>query len=226
MKLTLIFMILIAVTALSADNAAQFLAADQSLMTLPTAYTMPKGRSALTNFELVLMQYSYAITDRAHLSAAMVFPFNKDMIKTFSAGGKYNYYRGDKLQAALWGSYTPDPAVGTLGNIFSYGNPKLSGHLITAGVANLRESEVRMLIGLGGIVSLSPRVSLIGESYYVPGNVIDIEGEDELNDDIKIILMGVRFRGDKISWDLGAGRPLEDMGDILALPFVKATFMF
>lgn len=229
MKLLLILLLIPIMTVLSAQVDEQFLAADQSLMVMPTAYTMPMGKSALTSFELVLLQYSYAVSNRAHLSAGMVFPFTTDMLKTFTLGAKVNYYRGADVQTALWASYTPDPNTATLGHVISVGNPKVSGHFIAALAGNLSENEAQSIFGLGGIVSLSERVSGIGEVYYLPGKLISFNDEidSDSSRDWRGILLGIRFKGEWMSWDLGGMRPLSDWGDdLLALPFIKATFMF
>lgn len=57
---------------LAQEHAAQFNAADQSVSLLPTAHTMPRGTHAITTMEFVLFQYSYAPTNRLHLSAMMM----------------------------------------------------------------------------------------------------------------------------------------------------------
>ncbi len=202
-----------------------FWAADQSLMVMPTAYTMPKGMSSITDFEVLLLQYSHAITNRIHLSGGMVFPITDDMLKTFTFGSKVNYYKGSKVQTALWLSYTPDPNTATVGNIISAGNTKSSLHLLTAELLAMDDGDSQFLLGLGGITRFSSRISGIGEFYYFPSSLtIDEEDEDELN---KGIMFGIRFKGQRMSWDLGGFRPIGiDVGSLIALPFVKATFLF
>ncbi len=228
-KVLVLASIILATTAfMFAEADPQFLAADQTLMIMPTAYTMPKGTSAFTNFELFLLQYTYAYMDRVHLSAAMVFPVFKDAIKTFTVGSKISYYREDKLQTALWVSYIPDPKIFSLGHVFSYGIPKISGHLTTGLVTKAQDGDAILSYGtedlfyhagFGVINSLSPRTSLITELHL--GRYTGDDGVDSL------ILCGLRFKGKNISWDLGGFRPInEDMGELIALPFVKATILF
>ena len=101
-------------------------------MNWPTAYTMPKGSSSLTSFELIVLQYAYAFPDRFHLSNGTAFPIAKDLIKTFTLGTKVNYLRYNVLEAAVMMSYTPHYKIAMVGNIVSVGNPRASVHLLLA----------------------------------------------------------------------------------------------
>jgi len=230
-RFAILMLIVLSGFGLEAQTAdPQFLAADQSLMVMPTAYTMPKGMSSVTDFEVLLLQYSNALTDRLHLSAGMMFPVSKEAIKTFTLGTKFNYYRWHQFQTALWASYTPDPQTSTVGNIVSYGNTSASLHLLTAAMLDFNNGEQHFVYGLGGIKTLSKRVSGIGEFFYFPWTFDFDEDDPDIQDDQeldKVALIGIRFKGQKMSWDLGAIRPVGiDMGDLIAFPFVKATFMF
>lgn len=218
--------ILLGLTAQSPE--AGFNAADQSVMLLPTAYTMPAGTHALTSFEILLLQYSYSVTDRLHASAGMVFPITTDMIETFSFGGKFRYLDLGKLQASAWASLTPKSSLLTAGSVFSYGNPNSSLHLAAALVGNLDDNDQRVLFGLGGIQRLSDRVQLLGEVIFLPQTEwLEEDNEETVTGYDPIALLGFRFKGQKISWDLGGARTLsEDMGDVIAIPFLKATFLF
>ncbi|MCK9557893.1 MAG: hypothetical protein PHO85_04420 [Candidatus Cloacimonetes bacterium] len=43
------------------------------------------------------------------------------------------------------------------------------------------------------------------------------------------VLFGIRFKGSHVSWDLGGMRPLEpdtEDDELIAIPFLKATFIF
>ncbi|MFA7017160.1 MAG: hypothetical protein WC190_07810, partial [Candidatus Cloacimonadaceae bacterium] len=113
-------------------NRIDVFSADQSLMNWPTAYTMPKGSSSLTSFELIVLQYAYAFPDRFHLSIGTAFPIAKDLIKTFTLGTKVNYLRYNVLEAAVMMSYTPHYKIAMVGNIVSVGNPRASVHLLLA----------------------------------------------------------------------------------------------
>lgn len=225
----LIIIVLLAGTLLLAqEKETPFYAADQSVFLLPTAHTMPRGTHALTSFEVLLLQYSFSATDRLHLSAGMVFPVTADMFKTLSLGAKYRYLSQGKVNSAAWASYSPDPQLFTAGNVVSLDANKASLHFAAALYANAEEGESRILFGLGGIAELSHRVNLMGEIIMVPETEwIEEEDIDEVTGYEGLLIVGLRFKGEKISWDLGGARSLEEgQGDLIAIPFLKATFLF
>ncbi len=196
----------------------QFKAADQSLMFMPTAYTMPRGSSSFTDYELFIVQYSYALTGRTHISAAMVFPMHAELIKTFTMGVKQNYYKEGPFQSALFVSYNPEAQGGMFGNVVSLGNTKASLHAAAAWVTDLTEIQKDYAVMVGGIIGMSNRVSFMTEILST-SQVIDEEGNG-------IICFGFRFKGDKTSWDLGGGRLLKDNSEFLFFPILKATILF
>lgn len=225
-----LFIVLLLVTCLLYGEEEQiFLAADQSLLTMPTAYTMPKMKSALTNYELIFNQYSFAISNNVHLTASMVFPFSEEVIKTFSVGTKARYVEYKNFNAAVWGFYNPHTKLINTGNTFSFGEINKSGHIGISMFKVLDQDITKYLVSFGGISPISSRSSLIGELQILPGTFIEYDDEFDENEDVsnlKILSLGIRFRGDRISWDLGAIRPLMDTDGLIALPFIKATFMF
>lgn len=225
----LLLMASISLLSFAQDANSQYLAADQSLMTIPTAYTMPQGSFSLTSFELAVLQLSYSPLPHVHLSAGSVFPITSDMLKTFTIGAKANYFQHRNLQSALTVSYIPDPKLAMIGNVLSYGNTKASAHLAVFWGQILEEDEGEFIFGLGGITNISSRVSGIVE-YYNQSDVITMGDDDDDDDDDdleNLLLFGIRFKGSKISWDLGGIRPLDvNSGSLIALPFVKATLVF
>ncbi|PKN78009.1 MAG: hypothetical protein CVU48_09670 [Candidatus Cloacimonetes bacterium HGW-Cloacimonetes-1] len=208
-------------TAKPAQSAANlYYAADQSVLIMPTAYTMEKGTMAFTDYELAGLQLSRAITHNTHITAAMVFPITADLIRTFTVGVKHNYFRSPKVQSALWASYIIDPHFLSIGNILSIGSPQASVHLGVATGTDFTHEIKTYILMLGGMKDLSPRIALLGEIIGT-NQVLDEEGNGLIN-------IGVRFKGRDLSWDLGAFRPLniDDGGELYALPFVKATYVF
>lgn len=200
------------------EASAQFMAADQSLMVMPTAYTMPKGAHTFTNYEIVIIQYAYGLTPYTHLSAGMLFPIVSEAFDTFTAGIKQNYFRQDIVQSALWVSYNPKVKGGMFGNVISVGNEKISGHGAAVWLYDFEGVSSAYGIMLGGIYSASQRIALISEFLTVS------EFMDE--DPNGIITFGVRFKGQKMSWDIGGFRTTADMGGVFMLPLLKATVQF
>ncbi len=232
-KLALLCVLLLALSFLSADDR-EIYSGDQTVFVFPTAYTMPKGSSALTDYEIIILQYAYAASDRLHLSAGMAFPVVKDALKTFSLGGKYNYFRSKSVESAVWGTYTFDTNVFTLGNVISFGGNSGHGdgsvHLVGMLVGDIESENLRGILGTGGILRFSKRVNGMMELYYAPINLVGEPGEifSVDNYDYAVLNAGVRFKGHKVSFDLGGIRPVGnvDLGELILFPFVKATFMF
>lgn len=215
---SILFLVLIC-SVFAQENTYQ--AGDQSLLFMPTAYTMPKGTSALTDYEVIVIQYAYAAGNYTHLSAMTAFPVSKDALRSFTVGIKQNYLRQGKLQSAFWVTFTPDSGTRllTAGNVFSYGTSKTSGHAAIAYGMNRNEDVSSALIMLGGTTYLSKRVNLMGELT----NTSESLSEGVLG----IFALGIRFKGNSMSWDLGGFRPLSEKDDeLFALPYLKATFVF
>jgi hypothetical protein len=200
-----------------------YYAADQSLLFMPTAYTMPQGTSALTDYEVVILQYSYAISNRAHLSAMSAFPVSKELLRSFTIGTKVNYLKSGMLQAAVWGSFTPDHAfrLVTFGNVFSYGTPKTSGHAAVGFGSNMTDKLSSAALMAGATTRLSKSLNFLGE---ITTSSEALKKDESFNG---LLTVGIRFKGTKISWDLGGFRPLAGDDDgIFLLPYLKATFIF
>jgi hypothetical protein len=223
MRQSICLMILLIISLfLFAENPdSTFYAADQSLLFMPTAYTMPKGTSALTDYEVIILQYSYAATDHLHLSAVSAFPVTTEALRTLTIGVKQNYFRQGKMQSAVWFSFTPDSSIRAIsfGDVVSYGTTRQSFHGAIGFGSNLHDKISSALLMLGGTTSMSKRVNFIAEITTTT---------DALQEDFTGLLsLGIRFKGKETSWDLGGFRPLSgDSGELLLLPYLKATFIF
>ena len=199
----------------------QFVAADQALFIIPTAYTMPKGKSAITDFELLILQYTYAPVEHLHISAGMAFPIVSELIRSLTIGAKFNYFHQGNVQAAVFGSYSPHPDIraANIGHVLSIGKPGGSVHFaVTKPFGEIEDiGKGGVVAALGGIADLGPRVAGIGELYLYLSK----------DEPLKAFNLGLRFKGKNISWDLGGMRPIGiDTGGFIAFPFVKATFIF
>ncbi len=214
-----VLMILGSMTAFALESKVEYQAADQSLFVMPTAYTMPRGMKALTDYELIVLQYAYAVNDHTHISAMTLFPITEEMVRTFSVGIKQNYLHQGKIQSAFWTTYTVHFHVMSIGNVVSYGTPDNSFHIAGSWATDFESSSNNVALAIGTIQKLASRTAFIGE-FVTASQVL----EKETNG---LLLFGVRFKGDKMSWDFGGFRPLQgDTGELIALPFLKATFAF
>lgn len=70
----------ISIAIASAGAQAQHVS-DNSLFFLPTAYTMEQGTHQISSFELLFLQYSYALTPSTHFSAFNMFPITANAVR-------------------------------------------------------------------------------------------------------------------------------------------------
>ncbi len=204
---------------LSAQEADGYMPGDQSLMLLPTAYTMPRGSSSLTNYEVLVLQYAYAPTNSTHISGMSVMPFFEGFEKSITLGAKQRYLKKGYVQSAVFISLTPDSQVFSAGNVLSIGRPAQSLHLGALYAWNNEEGMDSPVIFAGVRKDLGRKVAIMFEY----GTVID-----ELSDDLDaIVSFGFRFKGNNIAWDLGGIRPTGvSTDDLYFFPVIKATFEF
>jgi hypothetical protein len=222
MKAAYIVLILLSVfsTALFAQAATeQFKSADQSLILMPTAYTMPQGKSTFTDYEVVFVQYAYGLTDRTHLSVGMLFPIVPEAFEYAVLGVKQNYLKYKGLQSAAIVSFSPKTTTGLFGNAISLGNSKASLHGDIFWGTDFEDVSNGFLFGVGGLVNVSNRVALMSEV---------ISFSELLDEDANgVWTMGVRLKGDGMSWDLGGFRMLKgDQGSLILIPLIKMTVLF
>ncbi len=217
MKIVLIVVLLCILSILSAGQ--EYMSGDQSLLLFPTAYTMPQGSYAFTSFELLIMQFTAALTNSTHLTAVSVFPINMDMLRTFTPGIKQRYLHGENIQAAVMAGYMIDFGILNLGNVISFGKPEQSLHLGVNYTAATKQGHDTFVFSLGGRKDLSRRIALISE---IASSMEAFEDEFD-----GILTIGIRFKGEKMSWDLGGFRPLSATdGNFLLFPLIKATIVF
>lgn len=193
---------------------------DHELIFMPTAYTMPSGEGYFSDYELIFLNFTFAPTGSTHIGFFTGFPISGTFVEeTFTLGFKQNYLRLKKLSAALWGSYTVKPGLYSVGNVFSYGEKGTSIHAGISYAASKETEGHQWLILLGFRKDLSAKVSGIIE--YT--NAASLINDADFNG---LISFGLRFRTNSVSWELAGIRPLEETGDLLFFPMLKATVLF
>jgi len=195
---------------------------DHELMIMPTAYTMEDNQWYLSDYELFLLNFSYAASPTTHIGVFTLFPITSNFLETITLGVKQNYMKSEDFQAAVWGTYTPKASGLSLGNVFSYGKGGNSLHLGLSGMTGLDdESDGWLFVYMvGGRVDLSRKICLMAE--YTNASTAAENGFDG------IITFGFRFIGENVSWELGGFRPLQGTGDVdfFMFPLLKATVLF
>lgn len=195
---------------------------DHELLLMPTAKTMKKGQWYFSDYELLFLNFTFAAGENTHIGAFTLFPITSDFLESITLGIKQNYFRNEKFQAAVWGTYTPKASGLTLGNVFSYGGSDASLHIGLSGATGVddEDSGWEFVYMLGGRVNVSHKVCLMAE--YTNFSTAAENGFDGL------ISFGFRFIGESIAWELGGIRPLEGTGDadFFMVPLLKATVLF
>lgn len=211
---------LAALLAAGTALAGSYQTGDHELLTMPTAWTMEQGDSYFTDYELVFLNYSYGVTDRTHLGLFTLFPITTEAMRSLTVGVKQNVLRGDRLGAALWSTWSPDFGGMTVGTVFSLGQPEHSLHLGASMVLGLEGGmdHEEYVFMVGGRHDLKPRLALLAE-YYNSSTMLD----DGFNG---LAALGLRWRNEQLAVDFGGLRPLADTGDLLFLPYLKATIRF
>lgn len=217
MKRILIFVvILLLATGLL---GREYQVGDHELCLMPTAYTMPTGSTYFTDYELFFLNFTFAPTERTHVGFFTLFPVTTDFLQTFSVGIKQNYLRAENLESAAWFAFTPEIEGISIGNVVSLNKKKSSLHLGISAVKGFDAKKWEYLFMAGGKLDISERTALITE-YESSSSMIE-------NDLSGFMIVGIRFKGDRVAWDIAGIRPLfEDTGEILFLPFIKATVYF
>jgi len=216
-KVLLITLIILLVSVLLAEDAEEFeyRLADQSLIFLPTAYTIPAGRVTFTNYQLLLFHFTFSPVDRLNLGAMVPFPMWWDFLDYFTPGFKYSYYRGDNFSMAVSAAYIFEFQAYTMNHILSIGKPDNSVHFMV-GMTGRDDTDPNLLYGAGVRIALKPNTSLLCE-FVTTNRSLD----EDMNG---VISAGLRFHGNRVSWDLGGSRTLREFDDELWLiPFVKVT---
>jgi hypothetical protein len=197
--------------------------ADRGVL-MPTAYTHPKGTTFVSDYELLLVQLGYAITDDTQVSFTGVPPLSNERIAFLDITLKSTLYRGGLVRVAALGSTSGLAAteigvigIGRVGGVVQLclegrceSSLSLSSNLTLLGA-------ILMANGASGIFRMSRSVSFLAElDTLVP------LGKDigQLNG--AIAGGGVRFKSTNWGFDLTLMRILG--ADKATLPFLALTY--
>jgi len=219
----------------------------------PTALTEPKGTFTFSDFELLLISGTYAVTDQISIGLTTLLPIIEDM-PTFGAFNlKAQVFKSDRLyiaaQGVLMGGLVRDTrttfdmmgnvtgeeteSTGTgllvLGGAATYCididcYSTVSGYL-GAGFIREEQSAVPFLLSVNTAIRVGKNVKLIGE--LDTGLLL---GDVDAVADGGLLWYGVRFTSPSIGVDLGFAKPVAFEGDQpdtglpLGLPFVSFSY--
>jgi len=193
---------------------------DHELLLMPSAYTMEKGQSYFSDYEIFLINYTYAITGRTQLSVlSLFFPIQAGFLQTFTMGIKQNYYRAPGVASAAWLTLTPWRGLLNIGNVLSLGSRGKSLHIGLGALTARGTEHWELTYLLGGRYDISRKFSLLAE-YTNSKTGFDTNSNGFLS-------LGIRFRGKDIAWDFAGVRPLNATYSTLPfVPLIKATVVF
>lgn len=199
-----------------------------------TAETHPKGTFYFSDYELILLQAGYAITDSVQLSFTGVPPLVKNQPYFFDLAVKGNLLRTDAVRLALIGAGTvvvapkadPNSLLGARVNgvsQFCFESLCRSSFSLNVGTFINSESNKIIPITLGGglVVHASELVKLLFEPAYALAVGDGVENQPEGF----LLNYGIRLSGERFGFDLAFIRPFGGESPfILGVPWVAFTY--
>jgi hypothetical protein len=191
---------------------------------LPTAYTHPKGTFFVSDYEVVLLQVGYALTDDTQVALTTVPPLGAERVAFLDLTLKRALVRSGLVRASALGSVSGVVAkelggvfIGRVGGVAQLclearcdSSFSISSNLTLAGL-------VLMANGVGGVFRLGRTVSLLAElDTLLP---LGREG-GQYNGGL--LGGGVRFHWTSWGLDLSLLRVLRRHADVL--PFLALTY--
>ncbi len=138
---------------------------------LPTAYTHPEGTFYVSDYDIVVLQAGYAVTDSAQLTATFTPPVEEELVVPLDLSLKVSSGTSSPVRIAGIGSVTgvlgldDGPAlIGRVGGVaqFCFDDPCKTS--ISAGASSLLVGTVVLLMGSGAEVRLANWLSLLAEA--------------------------------------------------------------
>jgi hypothetical protein len=193
---------------------------------LPTAYTHPKGTVFVSNYEIVVFQAGYAITDWTQISLTAL-PLASESLTVLDLSLKTALVRTDLVRAAAIGSVSGVVGkeigvvfLGRAGGVaqLCFGRRCDSSLSLSSNVA-LAGPLMLMVNGVGGILRASEHVSFVGElSTMVPLGTVGGEFNGGL------LGGGLRLHYDHWAFDFSLLHALESDSSAATIPFLSVTY--
>jgi hypothetical protein len=201
-------------------NAQEFKPADQEMIFSPTAYTMPQGNAYFTDYEILLLNYTYAITHTTHIGIFTMFPMIESFTETITLGIKQNYFRSKFLQFAAYSSFTPGSQSLIIGNAVSIGQVN-NGATINVVYTTVFDNSTDGGFGFSLSYRYDPseNTSVLAEFDY---------GFGAFDETPSLLTIAFRLRSTHLAWELGGMRPLTSGSEssLILFPILKATYYF
>ncbi len=192
----------------------------------PSGYTLKKGQSYYENIGIFFNSYSVGITDRFSLTAGTeILSLILGRIPVIYIAPRYSIpITEDKLNLSIGTTFFTSvqdgfEGVGILQGALTFGD-RNNNFTIGSGFGystNGLTTEGIIPIFGSCMFRLSERISLVSDNLFFT--------ETDFNTGTGLISLAARIHFKKSGSALNAGlfRPLEDTGNLLAIPFVSAT---
>jgi hypothetical protein len=198
-----------------------------SVMLTPTPETLPRGDMYFRSFELILLNYGYALTNTTDLSIGALFPISSTW-NFVSLGIKQKILdrKRHDVGVAVSGNVTFPAGVGNsfglLMGIVGIGNEDRSLNA-ALGTSFVEHNEASFFYLIGADYRVSETIKLIAE-FGDEANFIEDDDENLQG----AMNLGVKFFGERISASLSGIRPIWDgEGDsFVAYPLVVVSVHF
>ncbi|MBM4118882.1 hypothetical protein FJ251_14330 [bacterium] len=193
-----------------------------SVLLTPTPATVGKGDAYFRNFELLILNGGYGITENLDLSIATLFPI----------GGDWNFIAVG-LKAELVDRETHDLGLAITGShLIAPDAQRFSSLAVVVGIGDRRRSlsvaadrgfnedgEAATRVMVGGDLQINRRTKLFAE-WASSELAFSFGGDDDDDDEFDgFMTLGVRFFGERMAFTLGGFRPVSaDTGSLLFLP--------
>lgn len=189
------------------------------LLFAPTGRMLPRGQSYFNNTYLFFLGYAGGVTDRVTLGGGLsVFPLDDFSENIFYITPKIGLYQGERVNVAVgalvgWAGGDEGDYGGIAYGVSTFGPPDASvtlggGYGFAAG--ELANDPVFMA---GTNLRMSRRVAFISENYVVVG-------------ENPAISYGLRFMGERMTFDLAFVNVLGEDAIFPGIPFVDFAFFF
>jgi hypothetical protein len=200
-----------------------------------TAETQPAGTYYFSNYEIILLQVGYAVTDKLQVSLTGIPPLFTDQPYFFDVTAKYNLQRGDVFRSAVQVAFDTvvspksDPnsifgvRAGLIGQ-FCLAADCLTSFTLNAGtLLNNRSNAVVPVYLAGGLLV---HVTDVFKLMLEPNYAVAI-GNGKVDGPSGFLLnYGLRLSGKQFGFDLAFIRPIgsDSSSFIMGVPMISFTY--
>jgi len=188
---------------------------------LPTAETNPEGTFFFGIYELLGLQFGYAISDDIEFALTGVIPID-ELPYAFDLSIKWNVFRGNLFRIGLFGSlgvYVSDAREEAIGGRAGASfqlcfNEDCTSHATLSGgalITNHIDTSLPFVVGLGAVVRVHDYVALVLEPLY--GRVEMMNPED-------VFVLNYVVRIGHLDWSLDVGLTRPFVEELESGPFV------